>query len=173
MIGRESSGRIWNIAVILVDDEFRHLAPDHWVAKYAKGGENVARRKLTRDEGEALAAEAEQLRDDEAAWDYDNARAVRRGRSPSAVLSVRVPLMQLATLRELAATERVSLSELLKDAVASYVASTGPQVLSSGPRVLRLNLPPSKSESMQQGARQPRETVVGFPRSDTETTIAG
>ena len=133
----------------------------------------MARRKMTREEEATLAAEAQELRDDEAAWDYRQARLVRRGRSPSAVLSVRVPLAQLRELRKLAAAERISLSDLLKDAVASYVAYAGPQVSSSGPRQLQLNLKrASRSETMHAGARELQESVVAFPSQYTETTIA-
>lgn len=133
----------------------------------------MARKKLTPEEESKLAAEAEQSREDDASWDYARARPVRRGGSPSAVLSVRVSIDQLRDLRKLAAVEGISLSELLKDAVASYVASAGPQVSSSGPRQLQLNLKrSSRSETIQPGARQLRDAGTAPYRPDTETTIA-
>ena len=143
------------------------------MAQYQKGEEDVARRKITREEEAALADEAAGLRDDEAAWDFARARAVRRGASPSAVLSVRVPLEQLKGLRRLAAVEGVSLSELLKEAVASYVGSTGPEVSSSRPDVLQLNLRrSSRSETMHPHARELHKTVAVPPSSFTETPMA-
>jgi len=133
----------------------------------------VARRRLTPDEEAALAAEAERLRDDETAWDYKHPRRVRRGGSPSAVLSVRVPLIQLQALRKIAAVEGIALSDLLKDALASYAASAGPQVSSSSPRHLRLHVPrPSGAETIQPGVRQLREADPAFVRPDIDKTIA-
>jgi len=134
----------------------------------------MARRKLTASEESALAAEAEQLRDDEQAWDFARPRRVRRGRSPSAVLSVRVSLIQLQTLRKIAAAENVALSDLLKKAIASYTASAGPQVSSSSPRHLRLHvLRPSSAETIQPGVRQLSEADPSFVRPDIEKTRAG
>jgi len=143
------------------------------MAKYTKGGQGVARSRLTPDEEAALAAEAERLRDDETAWDYKHPRRVRRGRSPSAVLSVRVPLIQLQALRKIAEAEGIAMSDLLKDALASYAASAGPQVSSSSPRHLRLHMPrPSGAETIQPGARQLREADPAFVRPDIDKTIA-
>lgn len=83
----------------------------------------MGRRELTPEQERALAAESEARRDDAEEWDFGRPATIDRGRRPTAVLSVRVPLSQVRELRRIAGQQRLSLSRLLQDAVECYIAT--------------------------------------------------
>lgn len=80
----------------------------------------------------------EASRDDESAWDFENPRRVSRGAEPSAVLSVRVPLSRLEAIRDIAAREKRSISELLQAAVDAYLSSARPTFDAAGVRKIAI-----------------------------------
>jgi hypothetical protein len=82
----------------------------------------LGRRELTPEEESRLAAEAESRRGDAEEWDFARPAKIDRGGSPTAVLSVRVPLSQMKELRRLAGQQGISLSRLLQSAIDCYVA---------------------------------------------------
>ena len=83
----------------------------------------MGRRQLTPEEERQLAADAESDRGDAAVWDFGRPTKIDRGKSPSAVLSVRLPLSQMKELRHIAGREQVSLSRLLQNAIDYYISS--------------------------------------------------
>ena len=133
----------------------------------------MARRKLTTDEEQRLREEAERVRTDQGLWeDYRPAKVVR-GKNPTAVLSVRVPLSQLRGLRAIAGQQGRSLSDVLKDAVDAYVAASGPQVTSScsTKRITIFMSERTGSESLQPGAILVEEGGENYVRPVVDAAI--
>ena len=83
----------------------------------------MGRRQLTPEEERQLAADAESDRGDAAVWDFGRPTKIDRGKSPTAVLSVRLPLSQMKELRRISGRERISLSRLLQNAIDYYISS--------------------------------------------------
>jgi len=95
----------------------------------------MGRRELTPEQESQLAAEAQSRRGDTEEWDFGRPTKIRRGRSPTAVLSVRVRFAQMKELRRIAGQEGISLSRLLQNAIECYVAR---------PRAVQLHFPEVK-----------------------------
>jgi hypothetical protein len=86
----------------------------------------MARKVVTAADEAQLIADAEASRDDPNVVPV--ASGVTIAKDASAVLSVRLQMDALRTLRELAKARRMSLSELLQDAVDSLLGSPAPHV---------------------------------------------
>jgi hypothetical protein len=92
------------------------------MAEREEGERIVGRRELTPEQERQLAEVAESRRGDTEEWDFARPSRIDRGRSPTAVLSVRVPLSQMKELRRIAGREQISLSRLLQNAIDYYIA---------------------------------------------------
>jgi hypothetical protein len=119
------------------------------MAEREEGEGIVGRRKLTPEEESQLAAEAESRQGDADEWDFGRPKKIDRGRSPTAVLSVRVPLSQLKELRRTAQLEGISLSRLLQSAIDCYMAREGAVQLhfADVKRFLVFNLGPPRTDT--------------------------
>lgn len=84
----------------------------------------MVRKRLTHEEEQALAKAAEGRPVGSQEWDFAHARRVDRGRSPTVVLSGRVPVVYAQMLRRKAIAERRSISDLVKEALESYAVAT-------------------------------------------------
>ena len=123
------------------------MAADHRLAQHESGEEGMVARRLTKRQEAALVDDVERARANPAdEWDLSRPLAVTRGPSPTAVLSVRVPIEQLRDIRRIAAQRGVSVSELLQTAVTVAVGMGGPRVDWSG-WLLRLSGEPETSKS--------------------------
>jgi hypothetical protein len=110
----------------------------------------MARRRLTPEEEQALAAQAERRSVGDAQWDFTRAKPVNRGRNPTVVLSGRVPVVYAQMLRRIATARRCSISDLVKQALESYAVAPAPQISYEGPRLMTLyGLAAPGSETMQ------------------------
>lgn len=89
----------------------------------------MARRRLTEAEEARMVGAAERSRDDEdaAVRQVD----VRIAADASGVLSVRLRIEQIRTLRQIAAQRGESLSDLLQEAVNQLIGTCGPEVSTS------------------------------------------
>ncbi len=136
----------------------------------------MVRKKLTREEEEQLAAEIESHRGNSAAaWDFSRPKRLRVTENASAVLSARVSYDQLKAIREIAERERLSLSEVTKQAIEMFVAAAGASLYTSRPvsgywsiRGPRLSV----TETQQPGDQQLRNGERGFRRPDKENVTA-
>ncbi len=135
----------------------------------------MARRKLTEEQESLLAQEMERLRDDASAWDFKKPKGVTRRAGASAVLSVRVSVPQLQRLRKVAASQGVGISEILKQALNSYVARSGPQITfnSDTRRWILYRHEPSAVETVQPGADEVTTDPKFFRSRAAERTATG
>ncbi|MEX2237248.1 MAG: ribbon-helix-helix protein, CopG family [Dehalococcoidia bacterium] len=85
----------------------------------------MARRRMSKEEEAALVAEIESSQNDDKAWDFDNPKKIDRGPTPTAVLSVRLPLDQFNAVKAEAARRRIPLSDLVREAIESYAGAAG------------------------------------------------
>jgi ribbon-helix-helix CopG family protein len=125
------------------------MATNNGVAEHREGDPLMARKRMSQDDEERLIAEAESRKDDGEFWNLDEPRRINRGPEPTAVLSVRMPLSQIQAIRELAAERRVSLGELMRDALNVFAGLSAPTVVTSR-TVTRLSVagagfPPSET----------------------------
>jgi hypothetical protein len=89
----------------------------------------MARKRLSAEEEAQAIADAVAMRDDPSVMPM---RVPGRPTSSgSAVLSVRLPVGQVRMLRAMAAERRISLSEMLSEAVTSVLAGSGPTLSAS------------------------------------------
>ena len=135
----------------------------------------MVRRKLSAEEEARLVAEMENSRGDRTAWDFAHPTKLRVPPGATGVLSVRVPYDQLKALRRIAERDHVSMSDVAKQAIESYIAASGPS-LSKSERpgaqwtfFLR-DAPPT--ESVQPADRQLRNDDPDFLRPDADDTKA-
>ncbi len=127
----------------------------------------MARRRLTDEEEQRLAQQAEAERDDpQNEW---VSSPVRVSPGASVVLSVRLPIDRAQALRAAAADRKMSLSELLDEAVASLLAGGGPRLVASE-NITRLwvygGLGPGVSWTDEFGAASDRR-----PEPEVETAL--
>jgi antitoxin component of RelBE/YafQ-DinJ toxin-antitoxin module len=92
----------------------------------------MARKKLTPDEEASIRRASEQAHREGADLTYVG--GVSRGKEPTAVLSVRVPLALLQSLREIAARDGLSLSEVVQNAVTTCARAGGSPFSTSSDR---------------------------------------
>ncbi len=85
----------------------------------------MARRAISRAEERTLIAAAEQDRDDGTVGEL---AAVKVAGDATAVLSVRLPMDQLQSIRRNAASRGISISSLLQEAVAQLTAKPEPRM---------------------------------------------
>lgn len=125
----------------------------------------MARKQLTSQQEREIAAAAEEASAAGADVNRVSAR-VSRGASPTAVLSVRVPLDQLQSLRAVAQRRAMSLSEVVQEAIASFAGAGGPQVFSSQTSWKFYLTEPAASE-----AYNPAPIVRRSQAAETETRV--
>lgn len=120
----------------------------------------MARRAMSRQEEEALVREAERLRDADT-----EPSGLRFSPNATAVLSVRLPMNDLRTLRSIAKARRISLSALLQEAVEQLLATDGPKVSVSQSAirfaVSGAELTASPQDSSHVLLNEPEQTATG------------
>ena len=84
----------------------------------------MVRRRLTPEQEQTLAEEAEQRTTGDERWDFAAAGPVNRGANPTVVLSGRVPAVYAQMLRRRAIAQRCSISDLVKQALEDYAVAT-------------------------------------------------
>lgn len=115
LVGEDTRGRLWTVAVLEVDTESRSLEANHGLAQYPQEGAKMVKRRLSRDEEARLVDEAQRAHDSDTALD---GKVMIPVRSPqSAVLSARVPKAVFQAVAQRAALRRTSISVLIREMV--------------------------------------------------------
>ena len=125
----------------------------------------MARRRLTPDDEARMVAEAQHK-------GLGAPRQINRGVGSSAVLSVRVPALQLHALRKIAARKKLSLSDALKEALTGYLASPGLPISSSADRLIFFTSERPIPETSQPGVREVGEQLEEFLRPRARSLTA-
>jgi hypothetical protein len=114
----------------------------------------MARRRVSDREQKRLVDEVEALRETGDGWDFAHPRQVNRGSNPTAVVSTRLPIVQFRRLSKMAAAERRTVAELMKDALEAYIAVSPFITLNQETRRLRVYGVRPGTESLQPEAQR-------------------